>query len=198
MTSKQFAIGTVALFITIGITHCLGSAKVKASCPTPLLDGDFEAQTSPTVSSPWVSEGKVGIDRGMGNSNSAQNNVWMRNVSGWNGISQRIKLQPNTEYELKAYIRTSENVTDGSFGVRDANQKAFIELKFGRLGQYVPLTLRFVTGNEPEYHIFTGFWAVGQDSWVQVDNYTLTGSRCKQEEQGKEGQEGQERNNNNP
>jgi hypothetical protein len=120
----------------------------------------------------------------------------MRNVSGWNGISQRIKLQPNTEYELKAYIRTSENVTDGSFGVRDANQKAFVELKFGRLAQYIPLTLRFVTGNEPEYNIFTGFWAVGQDSWVQVDNYTLTGGTCKQKQQGTEGQEEQGRNNN--
>ncbi|BAY23649.1 hypothetical protein NIES2100_34410 [Calothrix sp. NIES-2100] len=186
MTSKQFAIATVTLFITIGITQCLGSVKVKASCPTPLFDGDFEEQSSQIVASPWVAEGKTDIDRGMGNSNSGQNNVSMRNVTGWNSISQRIKLQPNTEYELKAYVRTSENVTDGYFGVRDANQNAFVELKFGRLSQYIPLTLRFVTGNESEYNIFTGFWAVGQDSWVQVDNYTLTGGTCKQEQQGVE------------
>ncbi len=127
----------------------------------------------------------------------------MRNVSGWNGISQRVRLQPKTEYELKAYIRTSENVTDGHFGVRDANQNAFIEIKFGRLPQYIPLTLRFVTGrlpqyipltlrfvtgNESEYNISTGFWAVGEDSWVQVDSYSLTATMCKQDEQGTEEQ----------
>ncbi|MBD2356457.1 carbohydrate binding domain-containing protein [Tolypothrix sp. FACHB-123] len=188
MTSKQFALGTVALFITIGIIHDLGSAKVAATCPTPLLDGDFEEQISPKVSSPWVAEGNTAVDLAIGNSNSGQNNISMRNINGWNGISQRLKLQPNTEYELKAYVRTSENVTDGSFGVRDANQKSFVEIKFGRLPQYLPLTLRFVTGNESEYHIVTGFWAIGQDSWVQVDNYTLTGGTCKQEQQGIEGQ----------
>lgn len=186
MTSKQFAIAKFA-FITIVITHFLGSAPVKASCPTPLLDSDFEEQTSKSVSNPWVPEGKVGIDSGMGNSNSGQNNIWMRNVSGWNGISQRVKLQPNTEYELKAYIRTSENVTDGHFGIRDTNQNAFVEIKFGRLPQYIPLTLRFVTGNDSEYNIFSGFWAVGEDSWVQVDSYSLTGGICKQDEQQKEG-----------
>jgi Carbohydrate binding domain len=184
MTSKQFAIGTVALFITIGIIHYLGSAKVKAACPTPLLDGDFEAQTSPQASSPWVAEGNTVVDLAIGNSNSGKNNISMRNVTGWNGISQRVKLQPNTEYELKVYVRTSENVTDGSFGIRDANQNPFVEIKFGRLPQYLPLTLRFVTGNESEYNISTGFWAVGRDSWVQVDNYTLTGGTCKQEQQG--------------
>jgi hypothetical protein len=189
MTSKKLAMSTTSFayakfaFITIVITHLLGSAQVKASCPTPLSDSDFEEQTSPIVRNPWVGEGNVGIDLKMGNSNSAQNNVWMQNVSGWNGISQRVKLQPNTEYELKAYIWTSENVTDGHFGVRDTNQNAFVEIKFGRLPQYIPLTLRFVTGNESEYNIFTGFWAIGQDSWVRVDNYSLTGGVCKQEEQ---------------
>jgi hypothetical protein len=186
MTSKKLAITKFA-FITILITNFLGSTQVKASCPNALLDSDFEQQTSKSVSLPWIPEGQVGIDLGTGNSNSGINNVWMRNVSGWNGISQRIKLQPNTEYELKAYIRTSENVTDGHFGVRDTNQNAFVEIKFGRLPQYIPLTLRFVTGNESEYNISTGFWAIGQDSWVQVDSYSLTATMCKQEEQGTEG-----------
>ncbi|MBD2204621.1 hypothetical protein H6G33_07475 [Calothrix sp. FACHB-1219] len=188
MTSKQFAIGTVALFITIGIIHYLGSAKVTAACPSPLLDGDFEEQISPTVSSPWVADGNITVDLAAGNSNSGKNNISMRNFTGWNSISQRIKLQPNTEYELKAYVRTSENITDGSFGLRDANQKPFIEIKFGRLPQYLPLTLRFVTGSESDYNIVTGFWALSQDSWVQVDNYTLTGGTCKQEQQGIGGQ----------
>ncbi|MDZ7957812.1 MAG: hypothetical protein RMY34_07880 [Aulosira sp. DedQUE10] len=179
MASKKLSVSKVALFITTLTTLNLSSAKVQAACPTPLSDGDFEQQMSQKVSSPWITEGKVGIDLGIGNSNSGKNNVWMRNFSGWNGISQRVKLQANTEYELKAYVRTSGNVTDGVFGVRDTTQNPLVELKFGSLPQYVPLTLRFVTGNESEYNILTGFWAISQDSWVQVDNYSLTASMCK-------------------
>lgn len=201
MTSKHLAMSTTSFayakfaFITIVITHFLGSAQVKASCPNVLLDSDFEEQTSKSVSNPWVSEGNVGIDSGMGNSNSGKNNVWIRNFSGWNGISQHVKLQPYTEYELKAYIRTSENVRDGHFGVRDTNQNVFVEIKFGRLPQYIPLTLRFFTSNASEHNISTGFWAVGEDSWVQVDSYSLTATMCKQEEQGTEGQGGKQTNN---
>ncbi|BAY97768.1 hypothetical protein NIES37_17130 [Tolypothrix tenuis PCC 7101] len=182
MASKHFSFSKFALFITTLISCNFISAKVQAACPTLLLDGDFEQQASPKVSNPWVAEGEVGIDREIGNSNSGKNNVWMRNFSGWNGISQRVKLQPNAEYELKAYVRTSGNVTDGEFGVRDSNKNPLVELKFGSLSQYIPLTIKFVTGNESEYNIFTGFWAISQDSWVQVDNYSLTATMCKDEE----------------
>ncbi|BAY88487.1 MULTISPECIES: hypothetical protein [unclassified Tolypothrix] len=182
MASKNFLFSKFALFITTLISCNFSSATVKATCPTLLLDGDFEQQASPTLNSPWEAEGQVGVDREIGNSNSGKNNVWMRNFSGWNGISQRVKLQPNAEYELKAYVRTSGNVTDGEFGVRDSNKNSLVELKFGSLSQYIPLTIKFVTGNESEYNIFTGYWAVSQDSWVQVDNYSLTATMCKDEE----------------
>ncbi|MDZ8053607.1 MAG: hypothetical protein RMX68_007505 [Aulosira sp. ZfuVER01] len=178
MFSKQFAIAKIAIFITTIVTLGLGSTQAQASCASPLSGGDFEGQTSQRVSSPWVGEGRVGIDRGLGYSNAGKNNVWMRNVSGWNAIRQRVRLQPNTQYQLTAYVRTSANVTDGYFGVRDARQKVFSEIKFGSLPRYTPLTLSFRTGSETEYNIFTGFWALGQDTWVQVDDYRLTGGSC--------------------
>ncbi|MGH1397027.1 MAG: hypothetical protein ACRAVC_23775 [Trichormus sp.] len=182
MAKPQFSIGKIAAFITTLVTLSFSTTQTHASCAAPLSGGNFEGQTSQTVSSPWAGEGRVGIDRGLGYSHSGSNNAWMRNVSGWNGIRQRVILQPNTQYLLTAYVRTSGNVTDGYFGVRDARQKVFSELKFGSLPRYTQLTLRFRTGNETEYNIFTGFWALGQDSWVQVDNYSLSGGSCHDSE----------------
>ncbi|AFY35469.1 hypothetical protein [Calothrix sp. PCC 7507] len=178
MARKPLSFGIVAVFITTIVTLNIGSAKTPASCASPLSGGDFEGQPSQRVSSPWVAEGRVGVDQGLNYSYAGKNNVWMRNVSGWNGIRQRVKLQPNTQYKLTAYVRTSGNVTDGYFGVRDAQQKVFSEQKFGSLPRYTPLTIQFRTGNESTYNIFTGFWALGQDSWVQVDDYRLTGGSC--------------------
>ncbi|HIK03619.1 MAG TPA: hypothetical protein IGS40_02710 [Trichormus sp. M33_DOE_039] len=178
MAHPQFSISKIAIFITTLVTLSFSTTQTYASCAAPLSDGYFEGQTSQRVTNPWIPEGRVGIDRGLGYSNSGRNNAWMRNISGWNGIRQRVRLQPNTQYLLTAYVRTSGNVTDGYFGVRDARQKVFAELKFGSLPRYAPLTLRFRTGNETEYNVFTGFWALGQDSWVQVDDYRLTGGSC--------------------
>ncbi|QLE54611.1 hypothetical protein [Nostoc sp. TCL26-01] len=178
MASQNFSISKIAIFITTAVTLSFSYIPTHASCASPLNGGNFEGQTSQRVSSPWIGEGRVGIDRGLGYSNSGRNNAWMRNASGWNGIRQRVRLQPNTQYQLTVYARTSANVTDGYFGVRDARQKVFSEIKFGSLPRYTPLTLSFRTGNETTYNIFTGFWALGQDSWVQVDDYRLTGGSC--------------------
>ncbi|MBD2298652.1 hypothetical protein H6G80_10060 [Nostoc sp. FACHB-87] len=145
----------------------------QASCTAPYGNLDFEQQPHP--SSYWETEGRAGFDVNKGYSFSGKNNAWMRNVSDWNGIRQQVRLQPNSNYILEAYVRTSPNVTDGYFGMRDTEQKVWSELKFGSLPQYTKLTLQFRTGNATTYNIFTGFWALGQDSWVQVDHYSLKG-----------------------
>ena len=143
----------------------------QASCASPYGNLDFEQQPS----SYWVTEGRAGFDINKGYSFRGRNNAWLRNVSDWNGIRQQVRLKPNSNYILEAYVRTSANVTDGYFGVRDTQQKVWSELKFGSLPQYTKLTLQFRTGNASTYNIFTGFWALGQDSWVQVDTYSLKG-----------------------
>ncbi|QXE25276.1 carbohydrate-binding protein [Richelia sinica FACHB-800] len=143
----------------------------QAVCAAPYSNLDFEQQ--PT--SYWKLEGRAGFDINKGYSFKGFNNAWMRNVSGWNGLRQQVRLKPNSNYILEAYVRTSSNVTDGYFGVRDTQQKVWSEIKFGSLPQYTKLTLPFRTGNASTYNIFTGFWALGQDSWVQVDTYSLQG-----------------------
>jgi hypothetical protein len=168
----------LTLLVSTPATISLTPSKAQALCIALPFDKGFEEQNAQRVSGKWTSEGRAGIDRGLNYSFSGKNNAWMRNVSGWNGIRQRITLQPNTQYKLTAYVRTSANVTDGYLGVRDARQKVYSELKFGSSPNYKTLTLQFRTNNESEYNIFTGFWALGQDSWVQVDDYSLTGGSC--------------------
>lgn len=147
--------------------------KAQALCEASYSNLDFEQQPS----SYWKTEGRAGFDVNKGYSFKGRNNAWIRNVSGWNGIRQKVRLVPNSNYILSAYVRTSGNVTDGYFGVRDARQKVWSEVKFGSFPQYTKVTIQFRTGNATEYNIFTGFWALGQDSWVQVDNYSLQGPR---------------------
>ena len=167
--------GVLINILTVAVSSILltniSINKGQASCASPYGNLDFEQQSL----SYWETEGRAGLDLNKGFSFWGQNNAWMRNVSGWNGIRQQVRLKPNSNYILEAYVRTSANVTDGYFGVRDTQQKVWSELKFGSLPQYTKLTLQFRTGNASTYNIFTGLWALGQDSWVQVDNYSLKG-----------------------
>ena len=143
-----------------------------AVCVSPLKDGSFEAQRSRYVSTPWIAEGRAGIDVRRGLSYSGANNAWARNNSGWNGIRQKVWLYKNTVYTLKGYVRTSANVRDGYFGFRYANQRPVPgEKRFGSSGgRYRELRVSFRPTSTGRYYVFTGFWAPGQDAWIQVDN----------------------------
>jgi hypothetical protein len=166
LLTNIFTVAVSSIFFTnIGIN------QAQASCAAPYSNLDFEQQPS----SYWQTEGRAGFDIKKGFSFKGENNAWMRNVSGWNGIRQQVRLKPNSNYILEAYVRTSGNVTDGYFGVRDSQQKVWSELKFANLSEYTKLTLQFRTGNASTYNIFTGLWALGQDSWVQVDGFSLKG-----------------------
>jgi hypothetical protein len=141
-----------------------------AQCVNPLRDGGFEAQRSRFVSNPWVAEGRAGIDIGRGLSARGRNNAWARNTAGWNGIRQAIRLNAGIVYTLKARIRTSTNVRDGYFGFRNPFQRPVSETRFGPLPTYRELRVRLRPARTRTYYVFAGFWAPGQDSWIQVDD----------------------------
>lgn len=171
LLTKGLLINILTVAVSSILLTNISIKQGQAICASPYSNLGFEQQPS----SYWKTEGRAGFDINKGYSFQGRNNAWMRNVSGWNGIRQEVHLKPNSNYILEAYVRTSGNVTDGYFGVRDTQQKVWSELKFGTLPQYTKLTLQFRTGNASTYNIFTGFWALGQDSWVQVDNYSLSG-----------------------
>jgi hypothetical protein len=141
--------------------------------PNLVSDPSFEKQTSGTISSPWILEsGKGGVDTTY-LSRAGKNNVWLRNASGWNAIKQNIAVTPNTNYRLTGFVKTSQNNTDGYFGVRGAAGNIIKEQKFGRNDDYTKLTVEFNSGSNSTVTIYTGMWANG-DTWVQADDYTLS------------------------
>ncbi len=140
-----------------------------------ITDPGFEDQESNTVSKPWYIEGTGGVDRGIHFSHSGQNNGWLRNTSGWNAMKQTVVVEPNTDYTLTGWIRTSDNMTEGYFGARPPRAGNVLnEVRFGRMDNYTPLKVEFNSGKHSLVEIYAGMWASDGDTWIQIDDITLT------------------------
>lgn len=140
-------------------------------------DAGFEKQATGTVSAPWTAEGPddKGIDRGIGLSHSGANNAWIRtSTTNWNALKQVVTVQPNTNYVLTGWIRNSNNFTDGFFGVRNPAGSVISEVKYGGSPDYTQKTVSFNSGSNTSITLFVGYWAPGADSWIQVDDVSLT------------------------
>jgi hypothetical protein len=175
-TRRRSLVLLVALVGLACLADGAGAQRMSATqCGTLLRDGGFEGQQTNSVRWPWYPEGRVGIDRGLGYSYSGTNNAWARNLTGWNAIRQPVKLVAGSTYYLDAHIRTSGNVRSGYFGFRDQYQHPVSEFKFGPLPGYAKLTVQYTPSQSGTYFVFAGFWALGQDAWIQVDAVDLFG-----------------------
>jgi hypothetical protein len=163
---------SLILGVSLGIALSV-HPPAAAQCVSPLRDGDFEAQRSGAVSTPWIAEGRTGIDVRRGLSHRGGNNAWARNNSGWNAIRQPARLTAGVSYTVHAFIRTSGNVRDGYFGFRDAAQHPVSERKFGPLPEYGELRVQFRPPRTGTYNVFAGFWAPNADAWIQVDDVQI-------------------------
>ncbi len=163
-----FRLQTLAFGMVAGLL-LFSCPTAVAQCVSVLRDGDFELQRSGSISAPWIAEGRSGIDIGRGFSYRGRNNAWARNITGWNAIRQLVRLSAGVTYTLKAFVRTSGNVTDGYFGFRDASQRPVSEIRFGPMTSYRELVVRYRPTRTGDYNIFTGIWALNQDTWIQVD-----------------------------
>src|SRR5262245_52785992 len=106
----------------LSIALLIGISPALADSSQPLLDGDFELQRTGTISAPWQTEGRggKGIDINKGQASSGRNNAFIRTSDrDWNALTQFFNTIPLARYRVEADIRTSGNVRDGYFGVRD-------------------------------------------------------------------------------
>ena len=154
----------------IGVLCLTPSHTAMALCTSVLKDGNFEGQRRDIVSTPWISEGRTGIDIQRGLSYRGSNNAWARHNTDWNAIRQSVRLSAGQVYTLKAFVRSSDNVHDGYFGFRDINQRPVSEIKFGPMPMYQELRVEFRPAKTGTYNVFAGFWAPNQDAWIQVDH----------------------------
>jgi len=153
------------------------SVSVKARSNL-LTNGSFDSAS--TIAAPWGTEGPdaKGIDVKLPDRSrtGGGNNAWIRAGSwSWNALTQTIPVQPNTAYALTAWVRGTTNIYHGYLGVRNAaNQAVHLETQFQGTGQYQLLTVKFNSGANTSLTAFAGYWAQGQDSWIQLDDVNLS------------------------
>jgi hypothetical protein len=162
------------IIVTVIILQLIFTANSFSQCAAPMRDGDFETQRNRTISSPWTAEGTISVERNQAESQRGRIHILARNINGWNAIRQTVRLYEGKTYTLKGYIKSSVNVTDGYFGFRGANQRPVSEIKFGSSGNYRQLSVSFKPTSTGNYNIFAGFWAPNADSWIRIDNITIS------------------------
>lgn len=150
------------------------SGVALAQCAPSVRDPSFENQRTTRLSVPWQAEGSAGVDRNRGFSYRGMNNAWARNTRGWNGIRQRVYLTAGYLHRLTAFSRTSSNVRAGYFGFRDLAQRPVAETKFEARARYTQLELSYRPEHSGNYYLFAGLWALGEDSWIQIDDVSMT------------------------
>ncbi|WP_434389745.1 hypothetical protein [Melittangium boletus] len=167
--------GGAAAFTSIGELEVFYAATGGLS--NLLRDPGFEQQVSGTVSAPWYVQGPdtKGIDRGLGFSRTGAHNGWIRTATrDWNALKQDVAVTPNTNYVLTGWVRGSSNFDAGFFGVCTVPGTIIREVKYGSLPGYTQQTVAFNSGNNSTVSVFAGFWGVGADAFVQLDDLTLT------------------------
>ena len=170
-TPRRYRMSILAAVVTGAVL--IPTSTALAQCAAVLEDGDFEQQRTGAVSSPWIAEGVAGIDIGRGLSFIGANNAWARNSTGWNAIRQPVMLAAGGDYTLRGWIRTSTSLSAGYFGFRWIDQRPVSEIAYAYVPGYRELRVRFRPLFSGLYYVFAGFWALGQDTWAQIDGMEL-------------------------
>ncbi|MCY1074133.1 DUF4185 domain-containing protein [Archangium lansingense] len=140
-----------------------------------LSEPGFETQAATAVMAPWYVQGSGGIDRNLGTARTGQDAGYVRASSGWNALRQSVAVQPYTDYTLRGWVRTSANNTAGYFGARGVNNGPIVgETPFGASTGYTQLTVSFNSGPHSVLEVYSGMWADNGDTWVQLDDVSLT------------------------
>ncbi|ADO69827.1 DUF4185 domain-containing protein [Stigmatella aurantiaca] len=140
-----------------------------------LSEPGFETQAATPTMAPWWVIGQGGVDRGLGQARTGSNEGFVRYNSGWNALKQSVVVQPYTDYTLRGWVRTSANNTEGYFGARGANNGPVVgETPFGSMTNYSQLSVTFNSGPNTIIEVYSGIWARNGDTWMQLDDVSLT------------------------
>lgn len=142
-----------------------------------LADGGFEGTGGGKPA--WLFEGTAanGVDRGLGFAHSGANNGWIRcTCTGWSALYQTVPVNPGTTYAFGAWINASAGLPadQGRFGVRLGTQD-LASKTFGASTGYVhhEVTVTVPPGVH-ELTAYAGFNAPNVDTWIQVDDFTVS------------------------
>jgi len=135
--------------------------------PNVVADPDFEAAGL----GPWQCANNCGADHTT-LAHAGTGNAWVRNDNDWNDVHQTIAVVPNKIYEVRGWIRTSANNTDGYFGLRTTGGQVVGEHQFAAFGDYTRVTVTVNSGPNTSLVVYAGLWANG-DTWLQLDDVSV-------------------------
>jgi hypothetical protein len=140
------------------------------------MDG-YSHSTAPPGVFGWSSDGRAGVDVGLGNGLQTPNNGWARNnVNIFNDLYQTISVVPGSRYLFTVWIRTSSTNVAAYVGVRNAAHNQYWQAgPIGAIGRYMQYSISFNSGDNSQVQVFAGTWPrSGVDTWIQMDKFQLT------------------------
>jgi hypothetical protein len=142
-----------------------------------VVNPGFEAQGSTRILSPWMAEGPDihSVEVGGGLAQTGLNDGLIENSStSWNALTQKITVNPNTSYILTGWVQNDFGTNTGSFGVRAADGVSVLaQTSFGTASTYVPVTVKFNSGNNSSVTIFAGFQGQKKKLMMRLDDLAL-------------------------
>lgn len=130
----------------------------------------------------WFTTGGAGFDWMQYNTYYQGNgNAWVRSAQGWNAVNKLFHFSealPGSSCSAGAFLRVSENVTDGYISVRPAVAgqppgPVINEIKVvGPTDGYQWYSFNFPRP-DTDTLFYVGLWGNGLDGWIQVDNMVI-------------------------
>ena len=184
------------LFFNVAIALGTTVISTPAFAVVQKFESDFEQNTPASEingKSGWFFTRGAGLDYGKGFSLRGRGNAWVRNTTGWNAINRWINMSRFSEGDncvASAWLRTSDNLTDGYMSVRDGSKsdgtgKILNEIKLvgprtggrGNISGYRQETFNFKMGSSNRLLFYVGLWGKGKDAWIQIDDVTVACGR---------------------
>ena len=177
-TSQQSGVGARARCVALN-----------QNIPGQLFDGGFENDPSPQPQTPWVKEGSslwalefAGVAH-----TGIQNARVFEAFGGWNALSQRVTVTPNTWYTFSGWVKSYQLAGWGFFGVRASDGSVLDQVTYGadRIcgfgnrqvaceSDWTPLAVTVFSGSNTVLAPFVGFWSSQLAASVRIDDLTLT------------------------
>jgi hypothetical protein len=180
-SEQQKWITGLALATGVGLGLASLGARPAHADPSDLeitWQNDFEG----TAASAWWPASAAGVETTSSQAHAGTRDGWAAGQSGWNAINAALLVNEGRPCHLEAWIRSSPDVTDGYIAVRSfaAGLPGLADHKLVGAGVAAPghhgyyrETLDFVA-DAGSVLFYVGQWGNGRDSWVRVDDVTVT------------------------
>jgi len=142
--------------------------------PNQVGDPSFErGAMNNGLNGTWACSPNCGIDNTPAGGYSGDRNGFTRYNTGWRNVWQQMAVQPNTNYRMTGWVRTSANSDNAYMGARTTSGVVINEVNFPRTNGWQRFTITFNSGSNSAVQIFAGVWTNNGDIWIQLDDFSV-------------------------